>query len=241
MARLSPQEYLKRIGEWLSSIYGPRLVSLIVYGSLAHHQNHSKFSDINLLAVLDRIDRETLDAAAPAMKWWAQSGHPPIVLLTRDEVLDAADVFPIEYTDIQAQHRVLAGEDLFASVPRHPELHRLQVEHDLRTKLIRLRTRYIPAAHDRKKLERLMMESVSTFLTLFRHALVALGEPLHHRKEDVLDAAARRFEFSAEPFRRVLAARRDDSRLTQNNEDAESLFAAYLDAIQRVERLVEKA
>lgn len=240
MAKLTPDALIDKMSAWLDKIYGPRLQSLLVYGSAAGGNHHGRHSDINLLAVLDRIDTGTLDQAGEALRWWMDQGNPPLVMLSAAEVRDSADVFAIEFLDIRHNHRLLRGADLIAAAPFDPRLHRLQVEHDLRAQLLRLRARYLLVRGNARELERLLLHSFSTFLTLFRHALVAVGQPLRVEKAQVLDAAAARFELAPEPFRAILEARRSGDRLAQGElESLRTLFAAYLDGIQRVERSLE--
>jgi len=242
MAKLTQDEALRRITEWLTSLQGDRLVALILYGSAAAgHGHHAKYSDLNVLAVLREVDATVLETLGPAQRWWVEQGNPPIMLLAQQEQQDAADVFPIEYLDIQRQHRVLAGEDVFAVVPHHPQIHRLQVEHDLRTQLLQLRSRYTLLAENKKAVEKLLLESVSSFLALFRHALTALGGELYLEPLQVVRAAAERFQFQAAPFEAILEARRTQGRLGPDKKAIRSIFAAYLAAIQRVERGVEES
>ncbi|HUX67934.1 MAG TPA: hypothetical protein VMV31_10660 [Terriglobales bacterium] len=233
----TPEAALEKITAWLAQLYGDRLQSLVVYGSLANGGNHDRQrSDINLLAVLDRLDAATLDLGAPAVQWWSAQGNPPLVMLSRDEQDDSAQVFPIEYLDIQAHHRLLHGADLFAQAPHFPDLHRRHVEHDLRAKLLRLRGAYMSLGHDAKKLEALLLDSSSAFLTLLRHALVAVGEPMRVPKDEVLAAAAARFHFDPQPFAAILAARRAQARLAAGKlQPLRQLFALYLAAITQVE------
>ena len=51
----------------------------------------------------------------------------------------SADVFAIELLDIGQHHRVLFGEDPVADIEVPMNLHRVQVEHELRTALQKLR------------------------------------------------------------------------------------------------------
>ncbi len=243
---------IQRITQWLQAVYGNDLVSLTLYGSRAQAQGLAAAgsaanghqprpdADANLLLVLSEVTAERLQAGAEALRWWQRQGHRPIAVLSRDEARDAADVFPIEYLDLQQHRQVLAGEDLFANVTRFPREHRQQVEHELRTQLLRLRGRY-PLAGDAKALSRLMTESAGTFLTLFRHALAALGEPLVMDKDAVAAAAARRFGFAPEPWERLLRARRGEAVLPKDRKQLQPIFAAYLDAIHKVERQLENA
>lgn len=240
MARLPVDKALQQISDWLAQLFGARLRSLVAYGSVAAGNHFAGSSGVNLLCILDGVDAATLDQAAEALRWWVGQGNPPIVLLSQPELQDAADVFPIEYLDIRSHHRLLRGEDLITALPHHAAQHRLQVEHELRTQLIRLRSSYMRMNKDPKAVEQLLLESFSTFVTLFRHALVAVGEPILARKEDIVPAAADRFGFDREPFRAILAARHGESPLVRDKKQVYPLFAAYLDAIQQVERRVEE-
>ena len=239
MAKLDPEAALNQFAAWLERLLAARLRSLIAYGSYTGGNHHGEHSDINLLCVLDRVDGATLDQVAEALRWWTGQGRAPVVLLSEAELRDAADVFPIEYLDIQRNHRLLKGEDLVASLPHDPRLHRLQVERELRAKLVKLRAGYVGRQKDGKAIEALLLESFSTFVTLFRHALAAVGEPLLLAKEEVIAAAARRFDFAAEPFQAVLNARREARRLPRDLAAIRPIFAGYHDAIQRVERALE--
>lgn len=240
MARLPADQALQQISDWLAQIFGARLRSLLAYGSVATGNHHAGASDVNLLCILDTVNAATLDQAADALRWWMEQGNPPLVMLSQAEMEDAADVFPIEYLDIRSHHRLLRGEDLITALPHHAAEHRLQVEHELRTQLIRLRGRYMRVNKDVRAVEKLLLESFSTFVTLFRHALVVVGEPILARKDDIVTAAAARFGFDSAPFRAILAARSSESPLVRDKKQIYPLFAAYLEAIQCVERRVEE-
>ncbi len=238
MGKKDKQEDIARVTAMVQSALGAHLESLILYGSVVQGITDGQFSDVNLLCVVDEISAERLETLAPALAWWARQKYPPMVLLSRDEQRDSSDVFPLEYLDIMHQRRVLAGRDCFADVPRHPQLHRLQVEHDLRTQLIRLRGAYALAQDDAGKLEQLLLQSLVTFLVLFRHALLVVGEPLVLQLEPIIAAAAARFNFDPGPWRRLLDARMNSQRLPKD--EVKRMFFSYLHDIQAVERALER-
>jgi hypothetical protein len=239
--KTDPDAALQKISDWLAELYGPRLQTLVAYGSAAGGNHRHSRSDINLLAVLDHLDAATLDQGTEALRWWTKQGNPPVVLLSRAEQDATAALFPIEYLDIQAHHRVLRGEELFAAPPHAPQAHRQAVERELRSKLLRLRGAYTSVAGDAKKMEAVLHDSASAILTLFRHALVVVGEPLRLHKDEVLAAAAGRFGFAPEPLQDILHARRTGGRIAGGKREAVgSVFAAYLDAVQAVERAVRE-
>ena len=81
-------------------------------------------------------------------------------------------------------------------------LHRVEVEHDLRTTLLRLRNHLLLTNDGDEELKLVMAKSVTSVVTLFRHALIALGENPPHAKPKVLEHAAEVFGFNGQPLRR---------------------------------------
>ncbi|HZT72736.1 MAG TPA: hypothetical protein VE996_03715 [Terriglobales bacterium] len=236
----NPEQDLAKLTEWLSAVYGSNLVSLLLFGSMAGGNHHRRYSDVNLLAVLEDVEAAALERGAEAFRWWERRGHRPVTIFSRAEAATVARYFPIESLDLRHHRRILAGSDPFADGADGGAAHRWHVEHDLRSRLLRLRARYVALAKDRKGLERLLLQSGMTFVTLLRHALAALGAPWSADQEAVARAAGERFGFSPEPFLRILAARRGERPLPGSLDELRQLFAAYLAALQQVERQLEE-
>ena len=83
--------------------------------------------------------------------------------------------------------------------------HRVQLEHELRTKLLTLRQSYVQAAGDDKRVRRLMLDSISAFSTLFRHTIIAMGEQPAHHKADNIKKLAEKIKFDPGIFLKLLA------------------------------------
>ena len=94
---------------------------------------------------------------------------------------------------------------------------------------------------ENKALLRLMTESVSSFASLFRHALIALGaEPAFggpRRKREIIDRLAKLLGFDPRGFHAVLDIR--EGKLAPKQVDAPSTFRAYLQAVERVANEVD--
>ena len=93
----------------------------------------------------------------------------------RGRAHNSADSFPIEFRDMKDHRKVLFGVDVIADVQVERKYHRVQVEHELRAKLFRLRQQGAQVLSDPQKLLTLCVDSVSTFCVLGRHALLAAG------------------------------------------------------------------
>jgi predicted nucleotidyltransferase len=231
----------KQINEFISRLRaasGENLLSVILYGSAADGEFHPDFSNVNLLCVLRESSFSALAAIAPAVEWWAKQKHHEPLVLTREEVERSTDVFSIEFLDMQQRHRVLFGEDVLSGLQIPMHLHRAQLEYELREKLILLRERLLLATGDKKKLWDLMLSSLSTFTTLFRHGLIALGEMPPNAKRDVVQALAVRTPFDATAFLQLLDIREHKAETKQF--DVTDTFARYLAAVQQVTAAVDK-
>ena len=123
----------------LKAALGDRLVSLILYGSASMADRLDHLSDLNVVCVLDRIGTDELAKSEAVFQWWLDRGNPGPLLLTNEEVKTSADCFPMEYHDMREQRRVLFGADVIADLAIDNSAYRIQVEHELRSKQIRLR------------------------------------------------------------------------------------------------------
>jgi predicted nucleotidyltransferase len=218
----------------LTSALGDKLVSAVLYGSAVTGDFHEKVSDLNVLCVLQQLGLAELEQADPAVDWWMKKKQPAPVLLSVEEVTNARDAFAIEFLDIRAAYRVLHGEDVIAAIEVDPVHHRYQVEHELRSRLLRLRERYLALQNDRKGVVQLMVDSLPTFATLFRHALTLSGATASLKKREIFQEAASRFGGSKSPFDILLDVREGTRRL----QDAE-IRAVCEEYLQQIRRTVE--
>ena len=231
----------KQINEFISRLRaasGENLESVILYGSAADGEFHPDFSNVNLLCVLRETSFAALVAIAPAVEWWAKQKHHEPLVLTREELERSTDVFSIELLDMQHRHRILFGADVLSGLKIPMHLHRAQLEYELREKLILLRERLLLAANDKKQLWDLMLHSLSTFTTLFRHGLIALGATPPKAKRETIKELAARISFDASAFLQLLDIREHKAETKQF--DVTDVFARYLAAVQQVTAAVDK-
>lgn len=222
----------------LKGAYGQDLVSVILFGSAAAGEFHEKFSDLNVLCVLKSLGLRELEKGEEAVGWWLKQKQPLPLFLSQEEVGHSQDAFPIEFIDIQHNHRVLHGEDVVAKIDVKPQQHRRQVEHEIRSRLLRLRERYLGLQRNQKEVARLMLDSLPTFSTLFRHILILAGQEAPLKKREIFRATAERFSIAAEPFITLLETREGRRKLA--DDEVKPLFQAYLTEITRMTDAVDK-
>lgn len=232
-----PEHQLTEIVTRLRQASGENLVSVILYGSAAGGEFHPQFSNLNLLCVLRDTSFPKLNRLAPAVRWWTKQKHRPPLLFAREELERSAGVFAIEFFDMQRRHRVLFGEDVLGSLQIPLHWHRRQVEYELREKLIVLRESAVLAANDEKRLWDLLLSSLPSFTTLFRHTLIALGDPVPESKRSALQTLSQRIPFDASPFLQLLEIR--EKKLHRKQPNLADLFTRYLAAVQQVVSTVD--
>jgi hypothetical protein len=170
-------EALKNLVERLHEAAKENLESIILYGSAARGDFHEAHSDLNVLCVLRSLRASELERVSVVVKWWTSVQHQPAPLfLSAEELRQSADVFAIEILDMQQSHRVLYGADVVASISVPMNLHRVQVEHELRTLLLKLRQHLLRDAGNQDELGAVLAKSFSSTLTLLRHTLIAFEE-----------------------------------------------------------------
>jgi len=234
---MNTEKLLAQLVERLLKAYSRDLRAVILYGSAATGDFHEKHSDLNVLCVLRELDVARLEKSEPVANWWRALGNPAPLLLSEGELEHSSDSFAVEFLDIQAEHKLLYGDDLVSRLTVDPAYHRVQVEHELRAKLLTLRHRYLGIYRDHKAVLKLMQDALPSFSTLFRHALILAGERPSLRKREIVQGASERFGFDPAPFLAAVEMRRGE--LRPGGVDARATFQAYYQGIARVIEAVD--
>jgi hypothetical protein len=223
----------------LKHTHGRNLVSVILYGSAAAGDYVPEDSKYNILIALEKIGPSDLRNAHACVREWVRSGNPMPVYFTAREIDDAVDVFPIEFYQMSIARKVLYGRDVLANIKvDHADL-RIQVEYELRSKLIQLRRAYIPASASIDGLKRLMADSLSSFATLFSAVLIVKGITAPATKREILRLTAQHIGIDGLPFEKVLNIRENNFSEKLTEKSANELFGQYMAEIEDVINAVD--
>ena len=224
---------LDRLVDDLRAAYGENLASIVLYGSVAAGDHVELRSDHNLLIVLKRIALEDLRLSQTTIRDWLSLGQPMPVYFTVEELKRAADVFPIEFLQMEQARKVLHGGDPFELVEISSANLRHQTEYELRTKLIQLRRLYIPASASAEKLAALMNDSLASFAALFRAVLILHGQEPPVSKAQSVRATVSLLKLDGSPFEKIFELRAK-AKSTLTEAESNRVFAAYMTQIERV-------
>lgn len=233
------QEKIDEFVKQAREMAGPNIESIILFGSAVSGDFHQGLSNLNLLCVLRDSSFAALQALAPVAQWWDRQKQPPPLCMTRQELERSTDVFTIELLDMQQHHRVLFGEDVVQGLRIPMGLHRVQVEYELREKLILLRQQVLLATGKDSRLWELLLRSVPSFGTLFRHALIALGDNSQSGRREAVDVLSKRVGFDLSAIHQALDVR--EHKTDPKKIDVHDLASRYLAAVEKVTAVVDEA
>jgi predicted nucleotidyltransferase len=234
---MAEEKVLAEFVERIKASAGTSLVSAILYGSAAQGDFHPEYSDLNLLCVVRETSFAALTGISAVVEWWRGKKHHPPLVLTPEELRTTADVFSIEFLDMKHRYRVLWGEDVLKTLEVPMHLHRSQLEYELREKLFLLRQHVMLAGAKESQLWDVMLQSLSSFTTLFRHVLVEMGKAERQHSLDAVKDLASRLNFDASPFVSLIEVRAKKTDRKQLR--AADIAAGYLSGIEKVAAAVD--
>jgi predicted nucleotidyltransferase len=224
-------EILKNLVERLHAAAQGNLESVILYGSAARGDFREGRSDLNVMCTMHSLALSEMIKLEETVKWWTGTHKQPAPLLfTTEELHSSADVFSIELLDIQQNHQVLYGKDSVAGIAVPMNLHRVQVEHDLRLLLLRLRQHFLHSGENYEALAAILAKSFSSATTLLRHTLISLEEQVPSSSLDLFARIAKLTGADAAAFEAVHHLRESG---TAPGEIV-PLYGAYLTALEKV-------
>jgi predicted nucleotidyltransferase len=230
--------HLKDFVNRVNATYENRLKSVVLFGSAASEDFSKKYSDYNTIIVLKSVTPGDLEKSAKLVRSWMKAGNPAPLFFDTDHIATSADVFPIEFFDIKANRKILYGDDPFANVNIETTNLRHQCEYELKGKILQLYSRYVQIANKDKEISRLMMESLSTFLSIFKGVVRLLGHEPEVKKRALVEQLAALINFNPNIFMELLDIRDGNNLLPRKN--VTTKFEEYLMELKAVTEFVDK-
>jgi len=231
--RTAPERTISTAAAELATTLGEPLRSLVVYGSAARDDFDPRHSTVNLAVVAAPLGFTQVGQVAQWLTQWRAEGFAAPLLLSTTDLARSLDVFPLEFLDIQAYHRVLAGADLFTGLDLPADAVRRECEREAKGKLVRLRELYLELAGSGRELRALMLDSRKSFLMVMRGLLHIRGEGWAGSPHDVVE----RFERSYDCTMPALAAL-DPTLIDQ---PIEQHFDDYLQDVELLATIADRA
>ena len=200
------------------------LVSIIKYGTEGEPNN--------ILIVTRQLTFSDLNRLKPIILSFSKKSKVVPILFTESGLKDSNDVFPLEILDMIYPHELLYGIDVLNNVKLDKKHVRMQIEFELRSKLIHLRENYIGIKRP-KDLKLLLKSAVPTLMPLLYGLLfmkdIKPASDLFPLYSDV----EKSYNVNMEIFRKI----RED---TIKKQDLETFVKELIDLLEKLISIVDK-
>jgi len=228
------QKLVERTVDALVASAEDRLAGVLLYGPAAHGDHIAGADDLHLFVVLEDLSLSTLRAIATPIQGFKKNRQPLPRIFSRDQMTQAADVFPMEFVDIQTHHKVLQGDSCLEGIEIDREHLRLQCERVLREKMLRLREAYLDSHKSERRLRKLIVRSVPDFSRVFRGFLFLHEDSVPRRDSEVMSAFARHAKLDPAPFQGASALA-----MGGKTENPTAMFEQYYQSLTQAVGIVD--
>lgn len=215
---------------------------MLLAGEAAGPDYRPRASPLSVVVVLAELDVAALRRTRARISHWRRLRIPAPLLMDQASIARSLDVFPLELLELRDRHRVLYGdaralEDVAVDLPHL----RLELEEQLRGKLLHLMAAYLEAGGSPRALRRLLLDSPPGFSVLLRGLIRLRGgenAPRPSDPQDLIAAVERVFGVALPALQRLDRVRRGREKLARG--ELESLFEGYLADVKRLTGLVDR-
>ena len=232
------QRAIDRTVSELADIYQDQLIAVVVYGEAASASYRPRRSPLTLAVVLRELTPAGLRRMRPRLRAWQRRRIPIPLVMDPLYIASSLDVFPLEFLDIADQRRLLWGaQDPFASLDIDSEHLRLEVEGQMRGKMLHLWEAYLQAGRSKRRLKRMLLATPPDFELIMHGMLYLHGDPRPDEAQALLTKVESVFDLQLPTFKLLEEVRGGGARLSSS--ELEEIFEAYLAEVRALVRVAD--
>ncbi|KQC06565.1 MAG: hypothetical protein APR62_07680 [Smithella sp. SDB] len=232
-----PQDVFIPLTEDYRKVFGNDLISLILYGSAAGGSYIKGKSDINLLIVVTGDAINKLENAFATVKYWQKRRLAVPLVMTKEFIESSLDCYPIEFLNMKNNHILIYGEDFLAQLNFKPEDLRLQIERELKGKLVLLRQGYLETEGSPSQLKELISRSLTAFTSIFNVLIYLKQGSAPKNRRDTIKEIGNLFAFDAEVLLRCADIKEGVNKFS--NVEVAGIFKKYLLEVEKLCKIVD--
>ncbi|MEA3328461.1 MAG: hypothetical protein U9Q08_01790 [Candidatus Omnitrophota bacterium] len=218
--------------EQILSLHQANICSIVIYGSAAGKDFIHKRSDVNILIIVNKLDFSDLKKSLKLISGGIKKRIVAPLFLTREHMETSGDVFPVEFLEMKENHILVYGEDILSGLEVDSKNLRLQCEHQIKGKLIRIRQAYLEIGLKRKGMEALLKQSLASLIPIFRNLIRLKDKTPALGKEEILTQLSDEFNVDKDIFLAILRDKSNDEKIA--SQDVEVFLKKYIDQIQKL-------
>ena len=228
------QTYVKEV----KGQFGEQLEGVLLYGSAVRGEFLPGRSNLNILLLVSSYDSAILNQYSALHRQWNKEQIVAPLFLTEEELRVSAEVFPLEFLEIQEQHRVLGGRDPFIGFHVKTDRLREAVVQGFMSHLLRLRQRYVEGTGADEATNILLSLSVTSIIPLLRGVQRLLNRPVLSHSDAVVEDVAAHLKLDLQGLLDILLLKR--GQISPGHHEMPRLFDRYLHTATLLSRAVEQ-
>jgi hypothetical protein len=232
------QRLLRTYAKEVIGAFGEQLEGMLLYGSAVRGEFIPGRSNLNILLLVSSYDSAVLKQYSELHRRWSKEQIVVPLFLTEEELRMSAAVFPLEFLEIQEQHRVLGGRDPFIGFHVKTDRLRETVIQGFTSQLLRLRQRYVEGGGDNDATTILLSLSITSTVPLLRGIQRLLGRPALSHSEAVITDVAEQLKLDLQGLLDVWSIKR--GQISPGPHEVPRLFDRYMQATSLLIRGVEQ-
>ena len=232
-----PEEIFPEIMEQLKSAFGVELKSVFLYGSGASGGYVPGKSDLNFLVIVTDEGMKNLRRLHNVVGGWKKRGVATPLIMTKAFLDNALDVYPIEFLTMKEHHVRVYGEEVLSRLSFDRTCLRLQLEREIKGKLIHLRQGYLESEGQAKKLRDLINISLVAFLSLFTAILYLKEKSVPPERHQLIHDACELSGIDGGVFSRCLDIKEEAVKV--DLKEMGPLFDQYLGEIEKFDHFID--
>jgi hypothetical protein len=218
------QKLLQTYVKGVKGQFGELLEGVLLYGSAVRGEFLPGRSNLNILLLVSSYDSAVLKQFVVPL------------FLTEEELRVSAEVFPLEFLEIQEQHRILGGRDPFIGFHVKTDRLREAVVQGFMSHLLRLRQRYVEGSGADEATAILLPLSITSLLPLLRGVQRLLDRSVLSHSDAVVKDVAEQLKLDLQGLRDILLLKR--GQISPGHHEMPRLFDRYLQAATLLTRAV---
>lgn len=232
-----PQDIFVPLTQDYLQAFGKDLVSLMLYGSAAGGAYVKGKSDINVLAVLTPEGMGRLEDGFALVKNWRKRNVAVPLVMTKQFITSSLDSYPIEFLNMKNNSVLIHGENVLESLVFKPEDLRLQIERELKSKILLLREGYLESAGAARPVRQLISKSLTAIVSIFNAMLYLKQARAPRDKNETIREMNMVFTIDTAVFNLCFDIKQDVDKLS--GKDVIEVFKKYLREVEKACHIID--
>ena len=233
-----PAEVFGEFTDDCRNVFGSSLQSICLFGSGARGEYRPGESDLNFLVLVNEEGLKKLRDLIPLLPRWRKRAIAVPLIMTREYVQSSLDSYPLEFLDMKLHHVIVFGEDFLEEIKINPSHLRLQLEREVKGKLIHLRQNFLTSGLKPKIMRSILVMTIPAFRAIFSGLIYHSGEEPPERAADLFKRVAELFHLKKSVFEEVLHLR--DKKFKPSRDELVALFENYIEEIRKLSIAVDQ-